>query len=510
MRYEKDEFGAIIGKLLKYTGAKNFALASELGYDVSYISKMINGKIYPASRNVSVICHKTALFITENATASARRVVSEALDIDLSMAETPVDEKNIFREALEDYLLHSYFDTVEGNVKSNNKMVDKNANKAIDSDDIDDTNSYTLVSPTLRKKYLRMQWEKFNNSDEITRYSMMTCFFELNRDDKLALAAVSSMDFDINPNDALYKLLLSFNLSECKNIISDTLIFTCMVMNFACPSFKLYATEFPCQSLMFSAINYFCHFDIPGPDGKCLIATSSHDKKTISDTYDAIEELISAHCHIVLSEQSPAEFILDKNYMRSLLGENLRMYFGKMNEFFLPEDIFARLSAEVFGDGSAITEELNAINVMINKGVYGRRMQILLYASALEDYALTGQLYFFNKAVQLSVEDRMAHIQNMLDVLEACPNIKLRLVSEPFVDELRNEENATFILSDNLGYLRVSERFTEYTMLVISERDVKQMYHQFFEAAWEMESKLIIAKEDVEKEIKKSLQFYNV
>lgn len=77
------EFGKLIGRLLNYTGTKNYALALELGYDVSYISKMINSKIYPSSKSANVICQKIAAFVTKEATDSARYAIEGYLKIEI-------------------------------------------------------------------------------------------------------------------------------------------------------------------------------------------------------------------------------------------------------------------------------------------------------------------------------------------------------------------------------------------------------------------------------------------
>ena len=62
------EFGKNIEKLIQFSGQKNYSLAKELGYDVSYISKWISGAMLPASKNIKNICEKTAKFVVDNAT----------------------------------------------------------------------------------------------------------------------------------------------------------------------------------------------------------------------------------------------------------------------------------------------------------------------------------------------------------------------------------------------------------------------------------------------------------
>lgn len=101
------DFGKLISKLLNYTGTKNQALALELGYDVSYISKMVNSKIYPASKNANLICQKTAAFITAEATDSARHAIQNFLEIPNDGNRDLADEKKNFQKAVEEQLFSS-------------------------------------------------------------------------------------------------------------------------------------------------------------------------------------------------------------------------------------------------------------------------------------------------------------------------------------------------------------------------------------------------------------------
>lgn len=58
--YTVMDFGKLLEKLLHASAQKNYALAAELGYDVSYISKWITKSMLPANKNVNVICESIA------------------------------------------------------------------------------------------------------------------------------------------------------------------------------------------------------------------------------------------------------------------------------------------------------------------------------------------------------------------------------------------------------------------------------------------------------------------
>ena len=47
------EFGQLLDKLLYLSNQKEITLAKQLGYDISYISKWINGKNLPTQKSIS-------------------------------------------------------------------------------------------------------------------------------------------------------------------------------------------------------------------------------------------------------------------------------------------------------------------------------------------------------------------------------------------------------------------------------------------------------------------------
>ena len=49
------EYGAVLRRLLDFTGSKLYAVADEVGYDVSYISKWCNKDLLPAPKTAHVV-----------------------------------------------------------------------------------------------------------------------------------------------------------------------------------------------------------------------------------------------------------------------------------------------------------------------------------------------------------------------------------------------------------------------------------------------------------------------
>lgn len=483
------DFGKLISKLLNYTGTKNQALALELGYDVSYISKMVNSKIYPASKNASLICQKTAAFITAEATDSARHAIQNFLEIPNDGNSDMADEKKNFQKAVEEQLFSSYLYSTE------KAPVDAETSACPDNTwqkPADKLNSYTLVNPMLRRKYLHIPIDEHVTAENPLDLIMLTSLFEISRDDKLNLAGIKGNDMNlVRPELMSFKLILSITDIKKADLIFDPILFINMLTNFGNANFSVYVTDFSFYSMALSVKNHFAHFGIPGRNGKLLIATTSEDEAVIQDTYDMLDELITVSCHPVYSCHTPKEMITGKLYMRYIIGKNIRVLIGTINELFLPSDLFERVAKQVFGDNPEISNELKNIDVVLNNATYNSGMQVLLYEQTLNNYALTGELNFFNAKVTLSISERAAHINHIIHLIDTNPNIKVKIINGYFIEEFKQCKNPSCYLSSFISYLRINSDYTDKTMLVLKDQKVLELFDSFYQEAWENRSDVV-------------------
>lgn len=481
------EFGRLIGKLLNYTGTKNYALALELGYDVSYISKMVNSKIYPASKNANTTCQKIAAFITEEATDSAKNAITGYLKLDLDENLEGDEKRAQFQKKIEDALFTSYLHSTEPALEEIVPISEKR-----DNGNGGGMNSYTLINPRLRRKFLRIPIDENITEDDPLDLIVLANMFELSRDDKLHLAGVKKDEMDrVRPELMRFKLILSITDTKKVDLIFDPILLIYMVANFSSASFSIYATNFPFYSMIMSAKKHFAHFGIPGREGKLLIATTSDDPQVIRDTYDTLDEMIATNCHPIFWEYTVEEMITSKQYMRSIIGKNIRVLIGTVSELFLPSDLFEKIARKAFGDNQELLEELKNIDVVLNNAMYNSDMQVLLYEQTLNNYVLTGELSFFNKKVKVSIEEREAHIKHMIHILENHPNIHVKIIKGYFIEEFKQYDNPSCYLSSISNYLRIGSEHTDKTILLLRDERMKNIFDKFYTEAWENRSDVV-------------------
>lgn len=483
------EFGKLIGKLLNYTGAKNYALALELGYDVSYISKMVNSKIYPASKNSNLICQRIADFVTKEATDSARNAIEKFLKLEIQDDLDEKQRKEWFQKEIENQLFESYLYStgkVSGEGTGDVHMDEH------EKDSGNELNSYTLINPRLRRKFLQIPIDDTVTEENPLDLIVLTNLFEQSRNDKLHLAGVKKDEIAmVRPELMRFRLILSITESKKMDAIFDPILFMYMVNNFSSATFEIYATNFPFYSMMMSAKKHFAHFVMPGVDGKCLVATTSNEEEVIQDTYETLDEMIATNCHPIFKSYTVEDMITSKQYMHSIIGKNIRILIGTINELFMPTDLFEKIARENFGDNPEVLTELRNIDVVLNNATYNSDIQVLLYEQTLNNYILTGELSFFNKKVKVSISDREAHIKHMIQTLEEHPNIKVKIIKGYFIEEFKQYENPSCFLSSISNYLRISTKNVDKTLLVIRDQKMNHIFDKFFEEAWENRSDVV-------------------
>lgn len=503
--YEK-EFGKLIGILLSCVGAKNYTLAVELDYDVSYISKIINAKVYPASKNANFICHKIGKFIAKEATESAKSAIETFLEIEVPQEGEEKEIRDKFATAIEKRLYESYIYSTQKNIKPVTKQGNPNETWK-DEEKTEADNSYTVVNPRLRRKFLEIPLDNPIIEENPLELIVLVNMFELCRDDKLHLAGIKKDNIEkFLPERLRFKMMLSVDDREEMDVIFDPILFMYMVSNFSSATFEIYAINFPFHSLALAAKGHFSHFGIPGRDGKCIITTTSYDQKVIQDTYDTLEELTATSAHPVFSEYTMEEMITGKQYMRSIIGKNIRILMGTMNEIFLPSHIFAKVVREKFNEEEQTLEELKNIDVVLNNATYNSDMSVLLYEQTLNSYVISGEISFFGKKIKLSLAERKEHIEYMIRMLKNNPNIKMKIIKGYFIEEFKQYENPSCFLSSISNYLRISSKHTDKVFFVIKDNKMGNIFDRFFQEAWN-NRKDVVSDEDAIPTLEQALNY---
>ncbi len=435
------EFGKNIEKLIQFSGQKNYSLAKELGYDVSYISKWISGAMLPASENIKNICEKTAKFVVDNATEIHKCEILAYYKLDINKYSS--DESII--QYIQDMLNESY-------LFSSQKKANKNYIK-VGKENTEQCNSLLYIKPRLLKKHLDEEIMDLTKKEIKNDVILLADLFSLGKDDKLHIAGIrSGSTIKTEMKNVRIRFLISFD-ENAEDIIFNTILLMNMIKIYSNINFTFYSCKHAQYSLTSVIKENSFTYTVYTDTKQCLFTNVSQDPKVVQDIYESLEEMIETRSRITFLEKNPREIILEKNYIEYMIGRDLRWLIGNMSELFMPSDLFLEIGKIVFGESKEIVDELKNIDAILQNAIYKSDIQILMYENAIRQYISNGRLSFFNTTITLSLKQRQRHIEYMEKILKENEDIDIKLINGNLVDDFKNKENPTAYLSRNINII---------------------------------------------------------
>lgn len=472
------EFGKNIEKLIQFSGQKNYSLAKELGYDVSYISKWISGTMLPASKNIKNICEKTAKFVVDNATEIHKCEILAYYKLDINKYSS--DESII--QYIQDMLNESY-------LFSSQKKANKNYIK-VGKENTEQCNSLLYIKPRLLKKHLDEDIMDLTKKEIKNDVILLADLFSLGKDDKLHIAGIrSGSTIKTEMKNVRIRFLISFD-ENADDIIFNTILLMNMIKIYSNINFTFYSCKHAQYSLTSVIKENSFTYTVYTDTKQCLFTNVSQDKKVVQDIYESLEEMIETRSRITFLEKNPREIILEKNYIEYMIGRDLRWLIGNMSELFMPSDLFLEIGKIVFGESKEIVDELKNIDAILQNAIYKSDIQILMYENAIRQYISNGRLSFFNTTITLSLEQRQRHIEYMEKILKENEDIDIKLINGNLVDDFKNKENPTAYLSRNINIIKGNfDEYSEYEnkYLIIRDNRLDNIFKRFFKEVWESE-----------------------
>lgn len=472
------EFGKNIEKLIQFSGQKNYSLAKELGYDVSYISKWISGTMLPASKNIKNICEKTAKFVVDNATEIHKCEILAYYKLDINKYSS--DESII--QYIQDMLNESY-------LFSSQKKANKNYIK-VGKENTEQCNSLLYIKPRLLKKHLDEDIMDLTKKEIKNDVILLADLFSLGKDDKLHIAGIrSGSTIKTEMKNVRIRFLISFD-ENADDIIFNTILLMNMIKIYSNINFTFYSCKHAQYSLTSVIKENSFTYTVYTDTKQCLFTNVSQDPKVVQDIYESLEEMIETRSRITFLEKNPREIILEKNYIEYMIGRDLRWLIGNMSELFMPSDLFLEIGKIVFGESKEIVDELKNIDAILQNAIYKSNIQILMYENAIRQYISNGRLSFFNTTITLSLEQRQRHIEYMEKILKENEDIDIKLINGNLVDDFKNKENPTAYLSRNINIIKGNfDEYSEYEnkYLIIRDNRLDNIFKRFFKEVWESE-----------------------
>lgn len=491
------EFGKLIEKLIYFSGQKNYSLAMELGYDVSYISKWINSTMLPTVKNIKNISKITAEFIVNSSNESSLNDISEYFKVELDENDNKNDIlKKVIEEKINEAYSYSY-----------NKVNKKSLKK-----DDEKNNSIQSINPSLRKKYLNDKMISLIEQSGYLNMIVLCNLFSINKDDKVHLAGIRRGENkeSISKNVLLkMKYLISFD-ENIKDIIFDVMLFINMVTSKERYNVELYSCEFSSSTLISVIKEKLVHTAIYN-NNKCLTTVTSTDNNVVEEMYDTLEDMINSQGRLIFRKKTPQEMIISQDYMNYIMNQELRCLVGEITELFMPSDLFLEIGESIFANDYEALTKLKKIDTILQNATYNANLDIVMFESVFRKYVSNGNITFFNKPITLNLEQRQKHINHMKKLIYENENINLRIIENSLLDDLKVEEKPSLYLSKNISFLKERSNRNSENYMIVNDKKLDKILKKFFEKVW-IERKNINSddKEESKKIISESLRYLSI
>lgn len=468
------DFGKLLDRLILISNQKNYALANALGYDVSYISKWINGSMLPASKNCNHVCRSIANFIVKS---------SEGIALSDLNAIYNTDNNDELIDRITDALLLSYHESTGKSDRSDNYFIET------------ENNAKTVINPRLQRHYLNVVEGDFKFVDKI-EIVMLVDIFSLGKEDKLSIANIeqnSILDTNSNPIKMQVHYLIAVD-HRSMDIVFDTILFINMLTNYVGIDFKVFlCNKVPC-SILFAIRNFYMHMSIITENHRAIVSNTSLDKSIANEMYDTLISMEESLAVAMLDEMDMKSFVENKLYMHSIIAPNIRWLIGKVDELFLPMDIFEEILQKLNFEDEKYIDSLRKLHLMSLSALDISDIRVAIYDSAFCEYVLSGELDFFGHHVIVDLEQRLRHINYMHDLFTDNQNLQLHIINGNFVSDFKNHSNPCVYLSNNLQYLRLNSEVKHDSYLrVVRNTELKEVFNSFYDEIWNNHDELTIA-----------------
>lgn len=467
----KNRFSVALTYLMNTAGMKNYILAQELQYDVSYISKWLGGKVIPAEKTEKQVLQGISRCIANSATPEGvdqllvNYQVKNTKELELAIYDHLLEEYNYARETMKESS-----NSTEGMARFYPSMP---LNKYIQK----------MHHPVLRRVH---------SLDVVAVMDLMAMAHEY-RIDIINLrenkAAAGEFYQDVH-----FGLVTKIDLNKW-DMVYDTVFMINMLTQLSSVDFYLYSDDRADGKVIFAVRDDFAIAGMLASQEKCLSVVTTEKKSEVNEFYWFGKELCASES-MLFRRISMKNMLLSNEYIRTLLSPNLRWLVGHMTEHFMPPDLFEEIVQDLLRtehQDNITVDELRRLYQTAQNVVHRSSLRMMFYEGAFSDMAVTGELDFFNIKVTLNADQRIRYMENLLKICnERSGEKKFRLVYGNLVSDFRYIANQCVFLSDMYSYLRLDAGGRQNNLMVINRSDVQQVFDQFYEAVWNNKVEVIL------------------
>ena len=395
-------YGELLKKLIKFTDMKMSAAADIAGYDISYISKWCNKDKLPAARVAGSVNRALAKAFSDE-------IISQG-ELDNFCLEFSVSVK---AEQLETYIYTIMRDAFKSSLTYN----DSQTKKPIVH------HARVLVNRYEITDFLYRELPSMLSSS--IEPSEVLCTFDI-----CSVLQKSPVDMDEdNETHAPIHVRIGINMEKLSK--DDFFPLYSFINKYHRISFDFYdKSGFGDQNLIVvkdrAAVQ--CSID---QSGRVTLAVVITDPEKVEKIYNRTLSLFKINHLLIMA--TTAKEMMQTGYRSNFdaYGE-FQMFLAKGCEFFLPPDIIDSIIRSSYEQGfDEYMEKFFRRLIVTWDDIFSKeKADFFMLKSTLLKYIEDGELYFTDVMHKMSVEERKAHLDHVLEMCEKNPNINFYVIDE--------------------------------------------------------------------------------
>ncbi|MDO5409065.1 MAG: hypothetical protein Q4F21_01270 [Lachnospiraceae bacterium] len=462
---EKNRFSSLLEQLMSVAELKNYTLAQELQYDVSYISKWVSGRMIPAEKTEKKVLQGIS------------RCIVTATDVEGQeklLHDYHVDNLQELEMAIYDNLEAEY---------NYVKDLQKNTGTTVSP------KTFYYIELTLPQFISKMRHPVLRRVKSLDIMAAMD-LMAMNHEYRLQIVSIENghlSDQRMYP-DVHFSLLMNLEFSEW-DYVYDTIFLINMLTNFTHIDFQLYGGKQACGRSIFTVKDDFAISGMLMGHNRCVSVAVSEDADNCNVLYYGVKAFCSRE-QLLFRKTTMREMLIKYDYVHTLLSPNPRWLVGHMTEHFLPDDLFEEIleqladSDESLKDTVFTMEDLRSVHCLNRNILEESKVRVMIYESAFSSLAVSDELDFYNYKVHLSVNQRLRYMEHLLDLCMNQENLEVKLVYGRFVSDFQYIADQCVFLSDVISYLRLDNSSDRNNLVIINRADMQNVFDQFYEEIW--------------------------
>lgn len=468
----KNRFSTLLEHLMEVAELKNYTLANELQYDVSYISKWVSGRMLPSAKTDKAVLQGISQCLVKDGSEEGLRTL---------MADYQVTNLDDLGCAIYDNLIAEYNYVRDTQNDTGNTVAP-------------DTSFFPKLNmPQFISKMHHPVLRRVNSLDIMAMMDLMY----MERDYRIQISSIDSRTLTEQRRypDVHFSMFIDLGSKKLDYIYDITFLLN-MLTNMTHIDFKLYGGKQAFGKAIFAVKDEFAISGMLTDSNQCISVTVSEEPENSDTLYRYIQSLCTRERQLVVPT-TMREQLLGNNYARSVLSAHQQSRVGHLTERFLPDDLFDEIVTQMSTTYKEVIpiSELRWLHDLTVQGNQELPGQVIFNSSAFSDFAVSGDLDFFNTRVHLTPDQRLRYIQHLQDLIRNNRNLAVKMVNGRLISDFQYVGNQTITMNDSGAILRLVAG-DQYSLNVINHASLKDAFGKFFEAIWNHPSEVVVSDTD--------------